>query len=55
VTTSIGLASFAVHAPDVESLLHAADTALYDAKRGGRNRVIFANAEQEDLIGVDRP
>src|SRR5206468_3169956 len=42
VTTSIGLATFAVDAPDAESLLEAADAALYRAKHAGRNRVVRA-------------
>jgi len=39
VTASIGIALFPDHAADTDSLLHAADDALYEAKRGGRNRV----------------
>jgi diguanylate cyclase (GGDEF)-like protein len=39
VTASIGVALFPDHAADADSLLHAADDALYEAKRGGRNRV----------------
>jgi diguanylate cyclase (GGDEF)-like protein len=39
VTASFGVASFPAHGGDVEKLLRAADEALYDAKRSGRNRV----------------
>lgn len=40
LTTSIGIAEFdaAVH-PDDDALYHAADSAVYRAKAGGRNRV----------------
>ncbi len=39
VTVSIGLASYPVHAHDKESLLRAADDAVYRAKATGKNRV----------------
>ena len=39
VTVSLGLASYPVHAHDKESLLRAADDAVYRAKEGGKNRV----------------
>ncbi len=39
VTISIGLASYPEHADDQGGLIRAADTALYEAKRSGRNRV----------------
>jgi diguanylate cyclase (GGDEF)-like protein len=39
MSCSIGVARFPAHGGDVETLLHAADAALYTAKRGGRNRV----------------
>jgi diguanylate cyclase (GGDEF)-like protein len=38
-TISIGLASYPTHAHDKESLLRAADDALYHAKTGGKDRV----------------
>jgi len=38
-TISVGLASYPVHAHDKESLLRAADDALYHAKTGGKDRV----------------
>lgn len=42
VTASIGLAMFPEHAQTVDTLVKAADTALYEAKHAGRDRVILA-------------
>jgi len=39
VTISIGLSSYPDHADDKQGLIRTADTALYEAKRQGRNRV----------------
>jgi diguanylate cyclase (GGDEF)-like protein len=39
VTVSIGLATLPLHATTGEDLMHAADVALYEAKRAGRNTV----------------
>lgn len=39
LSCSIGVACYPTHGTDTESLLHAADSALYAAKRAGRNRV----------------
>ena len=45
VSVSLGVASWVPAAPDTsEALLKAADQALYDAKHGGRNRVVVAHA-----------
>ncbi len=41
-TLSIGVASLGGESSDLEKLLHRADTALYDAKSGGRNKVVSA-------------
>lgn len=39
IAVSIGLAAYPAHADSVETLLHAADRALYHAKQAGRDRV----------------
>ncbi len=44
VTLSIGVASYPEHGDSFESLLKCADTALYEAKRDGRDRVCVASA-----------
>jgi len=46
VTVSIGVAMYPQHGDSVESLLRAADFALYGAKRDGRNQVRCVTAEE---------
>ncbi|MBF0495456.1 MAG: cache domain-containing protein [Deltaproteobacteria bacterium] len=42
VTVSIGVASCPVHGMDIDEVVKAADDALYQAKHGGRDRVVTA-------------
>ncbi len=42
ITLSLGVAMFPDHASEVAALVKAADLALYEAKSGGRNRVVMA-------------
>ncbi|MFQ5988402.1 MAG: diguanylate cyclase [Candidatus Methylomirabilales bacterium] len=48
ITVSIGVAGFREHGTTPESLIASADTALYQAKRRGRNRVVRASAKREE-------
>lgn len=41
-TVSIGVTSYAAKDENLDALLHKADTALYQAKRSGRNKVCTA-------------
>jgi len=45
ITLSFGVAIFPQHADNAEALLRAADEALYEAKRAGRNRVMVSQAK----------
>ena len=44
VTASVGIAAFPRNAATGEALVQAADAALYDAKQGGRDRVVAAGS-----------
>jgi diguanylate cyclase (GGDEF)-like protein len=43
VTLSIGVAAFPEHGETLEAIVASADSALYHAKRSGRNRVVLAS------------
>jgi len=47
LTASVGVASFPAHGFEVEDLLRAADSALYRAKRMGRDRVVLWSPDAE--------
>ncbi len=47
ITVSVGVASFPENGNDPEDLISKADTAMYDAKRAGRNRVRLAGAKRK--------
>jgi diguanylate cyclase (GGDEF)-like protein len=49
VTISLGVACFSPGMGD-QALLHAADQALYQAKEGGRNRVVGDDFRQHDVL-----
>jgi|GEM_PF-4215178 diguanylate cyclase (GGDEF)-like protein/PAS domain S-box-containing protein len=50
VSLSIGVATFPEHGDDRFTLLQAADIALYEAKKTGRNRYIFYAKNSKDLL-----
>jgi diguanylate cyclase (GGDEF)-like protein/PAS domain S-box-containing protein len=47
VTFSVGVAAFPQHGSSPKELMAAADSALYEAKRAGRDRVIVAPANEK--------
>ena len=53
ITPSIGIAIAPVDADTVESLLKAADTAMYHAKTSGRNKFMYYSSSM-DAAGVER-
>ena len=57
ITVSLGLAMFPAHGERAKILIKAADTAMYEAKEKGRDRIIIATPMQDPLIkdGNDNP
>lgn len=58
ITVSIGCASFPSQAGEAPALIQAADSALFQAKREGRNKVVLysggANAKRVDELSIDQ-
>ncbi len=50
-TLSVGVAMYPTHATTMAELIHCADLALYRAKDGGRNRVVFYREEMATTEG----
>ncbi len=44
LTVSLGVAAYPLHGQTLEQVIQASDKALYESKRGGRNRVTAASA-----------
>jgi diguanylate cyclase (GGDEF)-like protein len=55
LTASIGIATFPDHAADLDSLLAAADRAMYTAKENGRDRVVRAAPPAASPVIVPLP
>jgi diguanylate cyclase (GGDEF)-like protein len=52
ISLSIGIAMFPDHGSDAGTTVKAADVALYQAKHGGRNRVVMA-VERAQQVSAD--
>lgn len=46
ISASIGIAEYPAHAEEIEALLTAADNAMYEAKKGGKDRYVVFGAKQ---------
>jgi diguanylate cyclase (GGDEF)-like protein len=53
VTVSIGVAIYPKHADSAETLLRAADRALYEAKHQGRNRIVAARRPGGETMAAE--
>jgi diguanylate cyclase (GGDEF)-like protein len=52
VTFSVGVAAFPEHGRSPKELMAAADAALYEAKRGGRDQVALASAKGAEQMAI---
>jgi diguanylate cyclase (GGDEF)-like protein len=55
ITASIGVASFPEDGRSFTDLVHASDVALYQAKAGGRNRIVAANTQVQSKVCTPAP
>jgi diguanylate cyclase (GGDEF)-like protein len=47
LTVSVGVAEYPTHGDTPEEMIASADAAMYEAKRGGRDRVVAAGRRAE--------
>jgi diguanylate cyclase (GGDEF)-like protein/PAS domain S-box-containing protein len=52
VTISVGVAAFPAHGTSPKELMAAADAALYEAKRGGRDQVVVASVNATEPVDL---
>ena len=52
-TTSIGVAVYPLHGQTIDTLLQAADAAVYEAKEGGRNQVRVATGKGQQGVSME--
>jgi diguanylate cyclase (GGDEF)-like protein len=52
VTVSIGVATATLSMSGIGALMKWADTAMYEAKRSGRDRVVSAQVAPVEIVGV---
>ena len=50
ITISVGVATCPRDATSLEGLIQLADEALYEAKRGGRDKVVLYQATERQLV-----
>src|SRR5258706_1599681 len=55
ITLSVGVAVFSEHGISPKDLMAAADTALYEAKHGGRDQVVVASPRAVEEVAVRAP
>jgi len=54
ITVSAGIATFPAHGDNSEDLIHAADEALYRAKKAGRDRIFVYEALESSSKSADK-
>jgi diguanylate cyclase (GGDEF)-like protein len=52
ITISVGVAVFPIHGTSPRELMAAADAALYEAKRGGRDQVVVSSVQESEGAAV---